>query len=495
MNKTPLLLLILDGFGKHDPVDDNAIYLANTPNYKYLLANYPHTWLDTKGRSVGLPDGQMGNSEVGHMTIGTGRVIMQDLTMIDAAIETKNFIKNETLLQAFDLARAFNKNIHIIGLTSDGGVHSHINHVKALHDLSQHLNAKKIYLHAFLDGRDTPPKSAIQYITQIQQMPNLELASMCGRFYAMDRDQRLERTDSALKLLTNGIGTEISDPIQAINTSYANNIEDEFVLPIKIQGTPNIAPDDIVIFFNFRADRARQLSFALEKYLNNNNNLLTFTNYSKELHASVVFNRQSTDQSLGEIISKHNLKQLRIAETEKFAHVTYFFNGGQNTVFNLEERIIIPSLKVTTYDLAPEMQAYAITNKIIENWKNFDLIICNLANADMVGHCGKLDAAIQAVEVLDACLGKLYQQLIEYGGIMLITADHGNIEDMWDEVHQQPHTRHTFNLVPFIAVTQDKLFAKTTINPTLSDVAPTILHLLDLDIPTEMTGNVLFNKQ
>lgn len=489
----PLMLIILDGWGYDETANTNAIKQATTPAWDQLWSACPHTLLSGSGLDVGLPNGQMGNSEVGHMTLGSGRVIYQDLTRINKAIADKSFFSNQVLLAALNKAKQQRKAVHVLGLLSPGGIHSHEQQIAAMLQMATQNGIDKLYLHAFLDGRDTPPQSAANSILLFEPY----IASITGRFYAMDRDKRSERTEATIKLLTQGIANyQANSALQGLELAYARGETDEFVQPTQIKPI-KIETGDVVIFMNFRSDRARQLSYALTTI---NPPLMgefvTLTEYDPQLSAKVAFPKQPVNNTLSEILQQNNMTQLHIAETEKYAHVTFFFNAGKEHAVTGEERILIPSPQIATYDLKPEMSALAITEKLLSAIKNktHDVIICNFANADMVGHTGKMPATIKAIEALDACLGQISQALHDYGGQALITADHGNAEIMWDEKHQQPHTAHTTNLVPLVYLGRKKIVFKN--NPPnkpygLQDVAPTMLKLLNLPQPNEMTGSSL----
>lgn len=483
----PLILLVLDGWGHIDTAQNNAISQADTPVWDKLWDSCPHTLLSASGLDVGLPAGQMGNSEVGHMTLGAGRIIYQDLTRINQAIADKSFFNNSVLLNAINTVKKNNSSLHILGLLSPGGIHSHEDHIAALIELARDHNVEKIYLHAFLDGRDMPPKSATASIEKFAPY----IASMTGRFYAMDRDNRLERTQATIDLLVNGKGKYIANTANvALKDAYARGESDEFVQPTQIKPV-TIQDDDVVIFMNFRTDRARQLSKALISAVPNlHDNLYTLTEYASDIPAHIIFPAQNTTDTLSQVLQRHNLTQLHIAETEKYAHVTFFFNAGNETPMVGEERILIPSPKVNTYDLQPAMSTQLITDKLLQVIKNkkFDVIICNFANADMVGHTGDLLATIQAIQTIDKCIGQLVQAIHQFDGEMLITADHGNAETMWDDTTQQPHTAHTTNLVPLLYVGPRKIHLKHDRVYGLQDVAPTMLELLGIAKPTAMTG-------
>ncbi|ABX77950.1 2,3-bisphosphoglycerate-independent phosphoglycerate mutase [Coxiella burnetii] len=508
-NPKPMVLIILDGFGESDETTHNAIKEANTPTLDKLFRHYPHTLLEASGRAVGLPDGQMGNSEVGHLHIGGGRKVPQDLTRIDAAIASGEFYENPALIEALEKAKALNKAVHILGLLSPGGVHSRDNQIAALVELAHHCGIKKIYLHAILDGRDTPPKSALLSIEKITDQfhayGNGKIASLIGRYYAMDRDKRWDRTEKAYDLLTQGTAQfHALTAKEGLMLAYEQGNTDEFVSPTSIHRhneTPiTIEDGDVVVFMNFRADRARQLTYAfLDDHFTAFNRqvrpklsaFVTLTAYAKDIHAAVAFPPLELHNTLGEYLSARGYRQLRIAETEKYAHVTYFLNGGQEAPFNGEDRLLIPSPKVATYDLQPEMSAVEMTNKLVEIIQNddYDLIVCNFANPDMVGHTGDETATREAIQVIDDCLKRIITALQSVGGEALITADHGNAEKMFDEKTNQPHTAHTSNLVPLIYVGREAQFCKEV--GALDDVAPTLLYLMGLEKPREMTGRNL----
>ena len=505
----PVLLCILDGWGFADNQnEDNAIFQANTPNYDAILNNYPYSLLQTSGIDVGLPEGQMGNSEVGHANIGSGRIIYQDLVKINNAV-IQNKLKDHQILK--NLIKDLNntdKTCHLIGMISDGGVHSHQDHLIYLAKLLANNNIN-VAIHAILDGRDTAQKSAVNYINNLQENiknhQNIQIASLMGRYYAMDRDKRWDR----IKLAYDGIilaqAPLFTNPTDAIKNSYENQITDEFLKPIINKDYQGINNEDAFIFTNFRADRARQISHALidpnfKEFARPNikfSHQIAATSYSKELekHYQVLFKEEKITNSLGEILAKNNLTQLRIAETEKYAHVTFFFSAGAEQEFKGETRILIDSPKVATYDLAPEMSANQVTQKLIKaiNSQKFDFIVVNFANPDMVGHSGKLKAAINACQVIDDALGQLQQAILQNNGSLLITADHGNIEQMHDTINNQPHTAHTTNPVPFILIDKQAKNIKLQ-NGRLSDIAPTILNILNITQPKEMTGKNLISK-
>ncbi len=500
----PFLLLILDGFGIREEKEYNAIAQAHTPTWQKIWGNAPHALLDASGSSVGLPQGQIGNSEVGHITIGAGRTIYQDLTRIDEAIANQSFAHHPIIQDTIKLAQ--DHPIHFFALLSPGGVHSHEHHLFATLQLFANAGCKKIYVHAFLDGRDVVPQSAKASLEKLmalcQKFPQIQLASMMGRYYAMDRDQRWERTQLAYEALTLGQTSEYAtDPLKALEASYARGDTDEFVKPIWFNQAPPIENGDIVFFVNFRSDRARQLSraFLSQNFSNFSRKkvpilsaFVSMTEYAKDIPSRIVFPPQNLKNALGEYFAARRLTQLRIAETEKYAHVTFFFSGGQEAPFEGETRILIPSPKISTYDVQPQMSVEAVTTKLVDSieHKKFDFIVCNFANPDMVGHTGNFKATVQAIEAIDHCLALILTALQKVGGQMLITADHGNAECMFDEATHQPHTAHTLSLVPLVYVGKPATVLKET--GTLADVAPTVLSLMALPIPQEMTGNVIF---
>lgn len=485
----PILLCILDGFGIGDEMEkNNAIAQAKMANYQRFLKQYPHSQLSTSGLDVGLPAGQMGNSEVGHMTIGAGRIIFQDLPRINNAIADGSLEKNPKLQKLISDLKTSRKACHLMGLLSDGGVHSHINHIIFLADLLK-KNGVKVFIHAFLDGRDVAQKSALTYLDQVK---NFEIATISGRYYAMDRDKKWDRIELATNAIISAQGEKFSDAISAVKNSYEKNITDEFVKPCIIGDYAGMADGDALLFCNFRADRARQISekiFESHKF----SHTLALTEYSEKLNAfyEILFPPLEIKNSLPEILSARGLRQLRIAETEKYAHVTFFFSCGQEKEFSGEERILVKSPAVATYDLKPEMSAEEVGDKLrvaIESEK-FDFIVVNYANCDMVGHSGLLAPSIAACKTIDAQLGMLEKIILEKNGAMLISADHGNIECMLDENHL-PHTSHTTNPVPLILVSNDVSDLKLD-NGRLSDIAPTILNLMGIEKPREMDGKNL----
>lgn len=497
---TPLALIILDGWGYRDETKDNAIAAAKKPHWDEWWETCPHTLISGSGKCVGLPDAQMGNSEVGHLNMGAGRIVYQDLSRIDLAIDNGEFFKNPVFIDAIDHAVQSKKAIHILGLVSSGGVHSHERHIEAILSLAKKRNATQVYLHAFLDGRDTPPQSAMSFLKKF----NTETVSLIGRYYAMDRDKRWERTQIAYELLTEGKADyQASNALDAVELAYQRGETDEFVKPTVIHpagAAPiTINEGDTVIFMNFRADRARQLTqsltdknfsaFPRKKWPETR--FVTLTEYNKLFALPVAFKSEPLKNILADYLSQLGFTQLRIAETEKYAHITFFFNGGIEAPFPGEERILVPSPKVATYDLQPEMSALQVTETLVNEIKNHhhDVIICNFANPDMVGHTGNFSATVQAIETIDACLGKIIAALKAVGGEAIITSDHGNAEKMFDETTHQPHTAHTSELVPFIYIGRPASIAKS--NGILSDIAPTLLYLLAIPQPTEMTGETI----
>jgi len=502
----PLLLLIFDGWGYSESEKCNAIHAAYKPNWDKLWRKCPHTLIQTHGAPVGLPSEQMGNSEVGHIHIGAGRVVYQEFTRISRSIRTGSFFSNKTLTELVDQAVKNSKAVHIMGLVSPGGVHSHLEHIQAMVRLACERGAEKVYVHAFLDGRDTPPKSAQEYLESMEELyADLgcgRTASIIGRFYAMDRDKRWERIEVAHNMLLHAdYAHKFDDITSALDTAYARGETDEFVTPSAIGSPVKIADGDVVFFMNYRTDRARQLTESFisrdfsgfERKTLPRFSMVTLTKYKKEFTVPVAFPSGHLPNSFGEYISKMGLSQLRIAETEKYAHVTFFFNGGEEGVFEGEDRILIDSPQVATYDLKPEMSAYKLTDKLTEviASNKYDVIICNFANADMVGHTGNLEAATRAIEALDVCLGRIHKAIKKAGGKILITADHGNSEKMCDDNTGQALTSHTTNLVPLIYVGDKK--ATLAENGSLADLAPTMLTLLGLEIPSEMNGHNLIS--
>lgn len=509
MKTTPVILIILDGFGYREDTKVNAIALAKTPNLDKLYAQYPHTLINASEHYVGLPDGQMGNSEVGHLNIGAGRIVFQDFERINNSISSGEFFKHAGLIKAFQNLKTNNKALHILGLLSDGGVHSHQTHIHAMLEMAKQQGLGKVYIHAFLDGRDTPPISAAPYIAvledKIKSLGIGKIATISGRFYGMDRDKRWDRVEKAYAMITEGMGefTEATAS-EALHNAYARGENDEFVKCTCIRKSDeaplHLEDGDAVVFMNFRSDRGRQLTHALlaeefdgfhRRHVPKLSAYLTLTQYdAKETKATPIFAPFTVKNTFGEHLQNLGLTQLRIAETEKYPHVTFFFNGGEEKVFEGEDRILVPSPKVATYDLQPEMSAAEVTDRLVEaiESKKYNAIICNFANCDMVGHSGILEAAIKAVEALDTCIGRVVTAMQRIGGEVIITADHGNAELMRDYEHNQPHTQHTTNLVPLIYIGRK---AKLSQIGALSDLAPTLLNMMGISQPTEMTGKNL----
>ena len=504
MNKTPTTLIIMDGFGIAPPADDNAVTLAKTPVLDKLFQEYAHTTLSASGLDVGLPAGQMGNSEVGHTNIGGGRVVFQDLPRISRAIEDGSFFKNEAYNQAMDNCLEKGTSLHLCGLLSDGGVHSHIEHLFALLQMAKDKGLTKVYVHCFLDGRDVSPTSGKGFVQALAdkcaQLGIGRIATVMGRYYAMDRDKRWERVQMAYDAMVYGEGRRSDDPVAAVAESYANNITDEFMEPVVVDGDGTISDNDSIIFFNYRPDRAREITraivdpdfdgFAREFFPTT---YVCNTEYDASMpNVLVAWPRIAVKNGLGEYLSRMGMTQLRIAETEKYAHVTFFFNGGVETQYPGEDRVLVPSPKVATYDLQPEMSAFEVCDKCVERIESgaYDVIILNFANCDMVGHTGVLEAAIKAVETVDTCVGKVVDATLKMGGIAMVTADHGNAEDM-KQPDGSPMTAHTTNLVPFILCG-----AGTELRPgRLADIAPTILDVMGLACPEEMDGKTLIVKK
>ena len=510
METKPIMLMILDGFGINEKSDGNAVKQANTPNIDKLMKKYPTTKIYTSGLKVGLPDGQMGNSEVGHTNIGAGRIVYQELTKITKSIEDGDFFAIPEFIEAIENCKKYNSKLHILGLVSDGGVHSHIRHLYGLLEMAKRRDFENVYVHCFLDGRDTPPASAEGYITDLEEKMKEKgigkIASISGRYYAMDRDKRWERVKKCYDALVKGEGNKSASATIAIENSYQKEVFDEFVEPTVICNgdTPiaTIGEHDSVIFFNFRPDRAREITRAIvdpkfdgfetkkmETYF------VCFTNYDETLpNVKIAFKKEPLVNTFGEVVSKNGLKQLRIAETEKYAHVTFFFNGGEEKQYPGEDRILVPSPKVATYDLQPEMSAREVTEKVVEaiNLDKYNAIILNYANPDMVGHTGSLPAAIKAVETIDECVGKVVEAMLAHDGTMLITADHGNCEQMIDYKTGDPHTAHTTNPVPLILITKNENLKIK--EGKLADLAPTMLDILGIEKPEEMTGESILVK-
>ena len=511
MSNKLTMLMILDGFGNNPNKNGNAIEMAEMPNINKLKKICPMTEIYTSGLAVGLPEGQMGNSEVGHTNIGAGRVVYQDLTRITKSIEDGEFFSIKELTAAIDNCKKYNSKLHIMGLLSDGGVHSHIRHLFAILELAKRKDFEDVYVHCFLDGRDTPPASGESYILQLEEKMKEKgvgkIASISGRFYSMDRDKRWDRVEKAYKALVYGEGEKATSAISGIEASYQKEVFDEFVEPTVIyNGEEPIATidnHDSVIFFNFRPDRAREITRSLVDPEFDGFEVKTldlyyvcFTQYDETIpNVQIAFKPEVLVNTFGEYVSKKGLTQLRIAETEKYAHVTFFFNGGEEKQYKGEDRILIPSPKVQTYDLKPEMSAIEVTDKVVEaiNSDKYNCIILNYANPDMVGHTGNLEAAIKAIETIDGCVERVVEAMAEKQGVILMTADHGNAEQMIDYKTGEPHTAHTTNPVPLILVSADKNL-KLKQGGKLADLAPTMLDLMNLEKPEEMTGESLIEK-
>jgi 2,3-bisphosphoglycerate-independent phosphoglycerate mutase len=506
----PVILLVLDGWGINKNNEGNAIAAAKIPTYRNLLTEYPHTELLASGEAVGLPEGQMGNSEVGHLNLGAGRIVYQDSTRISKAIRDNEFFQNPVLLSAMRTAKEKQSALHLMGLVSDGGVHSRMDHIFAMLDMAKAQGVTDVFFHVFLDGRDTPPSSALQYVKQLEEhLAEIgigRIASVSGRYYAMDRDKRWERVQKAYEAIVAGEGIRKSTAVEAIQQSYEHERTDEFMLPAVIIDKKTSKPvavvrnDDVIIFCNFRSDRAREITRAMTdpEFKGFNRRLLPklsmfvcLTTYDETFDLPVAFRPVRLTHILGDVLSNRGVQQLRIAETEKYAHVTFFFNGGEEPPFPLEDRVLVPSPRdVATYDQKPEMSAREITDKLVERIASnrYGFILANYANPDMVGHTGIIGAAVKAVEVLDECLARVLRAAEQAEAYVLITADHGNIEIMSDRSTGQPHTAHTTDPVPFI-VTAKKLKLRT--GGILADVAPTVLELMGISIPAEMTGKSL----
>lgn len=501
--RKPLVLMILDGWGSRQDAKDNAISRANTPAWDHLNVIGSHTEIQTSGEFVGLPDGQMGNSEVGHMNIGAGRIVYQDFTRISKAVKDGSLLDNPALNKAVTASRKLSSSLHIMGLLSAGGVHSHEDHFIAIVKMAVECGAHKVKVHAFLDGRDTPPRSAAASINKMQQCldqyTNADFATVSGRYFGMDRDQRWDRVNKAWDAIVEADGLFVSDNANAaLDSAYARDENDEFVSPTVIGEYAGVQDNDAVIFVNFRADRARELSqaFLLPDFTGFKRRqprlsaYVSLTQYSADLPADAAFPPVKLTGLLGECLSEHGLSQLRIAETEKYAHVTFFFNGGEESPWPGEKRLLIPSPTVSTYDLQPEMNVDKLATELVKAIKSdeFDVIICNVANPDMVGHTGSMVAAVAAIEAVDACLAKVHPAIEAMGGELIITADHGNAEQMRDETTGQSHTAHTTNPVPFLYVGRP---AQALPGGALKDIAPTMLYLLNLPVPVEMSGHSL----
>ena len=510
MNKKTTMLMILDGFGINENEEETPVKMANIPNINEIMKQYPNTIIHTSGLDVGLPEGQMGNSEVGHTNIGAGRIIYQELTRITKSIEDGDFFSNQELVAAIDNCKKNNSKLHILGLLSDGGIHSHIRHLVAILELAKRKDFEDVYVHCFLDGRDTPPASADTYITFLEEKMKEKgigkIATIAGRFYAMDRDKRWQRVEKAYNAIVKGEGEKYNSASAAIENSYQKETFDEFVVPSVIckndEPVAKIEENDSVIFFNYRPDRAREITRAIvdpefsefeRDYFKTH--FVTFTNYDETLlpYVNVVFKKEEIKNTFGEYLSKKGLTQLRIAETEKYAHVTFFFNGGEEKQYEGEDRILIPSPKVETYDMKPEMSALEVTEKAVEaiNSRKYDAIILNFANPDMLGHTGSIDATVKALESLDSCVKQVVDAIEANEGTVLITADHGNAEQMIDYKTGEPHTAHTTNPVPLVVVGRDNIKLK---EGRLADLIPTMLELMNLEKPEEMTGESLIEK-
>ena len=497
----PLMLCIMDGVGINNGEYGNAFKKANTPNFDKLINKYPNCKINASGKSVGLPEGQMGNSEVGHMNIGAGRIVYQALEFINNAIEEGAIYENEELLKVMNHAKNNNSKLHLVGLISDGGVHSHLNHLLALLDMCKKQDLNKVYLHLFTDGRDVEPTSAYTYIEQVEnkikEIGIGEIATIGGRYYGMDRDNNYDRLIKAYDVIVNNIGPRENNVKEYIENSYNAGTTDEFLIPTRFTDNGNIEENDGIIAFNFRKDRLREFFTAITNPEFNDMEVVRFNNVKtvtmmpvvESVKAPSAFQDPSLKNILGEYIEKKGLSQLRIAETEKYAHVTFFFDGGKEEDYQNEKKILIPSPKVATYDLKPEMSCYEVTEALLPELENFDVVILNFANGDMVGHTGVLEAAIKAVEAVDYNLGRIYERITELGGVMIITADHGNCEEMLDE-NGNVLTAHTTNLVPLI-ITKENLELN---DGKLGDIAPTMLDLLNIEIPEEMTGVSLIKK-
>lgn len=506
--RKPVALFILDGFGLRQETQGNAVAQAYKPQFDRLWQTYPHATLTASGEAVGLPEGQMGNSEVGHLNIGAGRIVYQDLTRITKSIQDGQFMHNETFIRAMQYTLTHRRKLHLYGLLSDGGVHSHLNHLFALLDLAKAQQLTEVYLHIFLDGRDVAPLSAMQYLTPLREkMAQIglgKIATVQGRFYAMDRDQRWERTEKAYRAMVYGEGPQYTDPHEALEQSYARSVFDEFVMPTVMVGTDGkpiglVESGDAIIFFNFRPDRAIQLAqvFTNDDFRGFDRGpmqpkdvyFVCLTLFSETVGGYVAYTPKKLDNTLGEVIAQHGLTQLRIAETEKYPHVTFFFSGGRDVALPGETRVLIPSPKVATYDLAPEMSAYEIANACVQEIETgkHDVIILNFANPDMVGHSGLLEPTIQGVEATDTCLGQVVDAILAQGGVAIITADHGNA-DCVTNADGSRHTAHTTSKVPCIVTTHDVHLRDDGI---LADIAPTLLGLLDIVPPADMTGSTL----
>ena len=508
MKKRPVVLIIMDGFGIDAPTKSNAISLANRPNIDSLWAHYPHTFINASGNAVGLPENQMGNSEVGHMNLGAGRIVYQSLTRINKSIEDGEFNKNEAILEAINNVKKNNSKLHIFGLASEGGVHSHVNHIKAIARVAKENGIGKVYYHAFLDGRDVPPTSANQFLDKILEEKTISVSTVGGRYYGMDRDKNWNRVQLAYDAMCKAKGEVFESAREGIETSYKNGVTDEFMVPFIVDKDGQIEDNDSIVFANFRPDRAIEIATAFsnpeacatlvknenDPKLNTENHpknitFVSMMKYADSVKGLIAFPQIKLTNLYGDLVSEAGLKQLRIAETEKYAHVTFFFDGGVDKEIKGADRILVNSPKVATYDLQPEMSAYEVTDKVVEAIQSlkYDTIILNYANCDMVGHTGIIPAAVKAVEVVDECVGRVVEELNKIGGVALITADHGNAEKMCDE-SGNPYTAHTTNPVPLILTSTDY---KLRLSGILSDVTPTLLELLGLEKPESMTSKSL----
>ncbi|MCQ2957601.1 MAG: 2,3-bisphosphoglycerate-independent phosphoglycerate mutase [Candidatus Gastranaerophilales bacterium] len=500
--KNKVLLTIMDGWGIGENYDGNAITHANVPNFNKILENYPNTTIYADGLHVGLPEGQMGNSEVGHLNLGAGRIVYQELTRINKAIDEEEFFKNEEFINVINHVKENNSALHIWGLLSDGGVHSAMKHIFGLIELAKRNKIEKLYLHAFLDGRDTPPQSAIDYLKEVENILKQngfpQIATISGRYYAMDRDNRWERVEKAYNALVLGEGNFAKNSAEAIEQSYKDGVTDEFVIPTITLENSRVHDNDGIIFFNFRPDRAREITRAINfadfdgftrKKVLKNIYYVCMTQYDEKFGLPIAFKPQVHKNILGEVLDNNNIKQFRTAETEKYAHVTFFFNGGVEKPFGTETRALVKSPSVATYDLKPEMSAYEVCDNVVNALKSneYPFVLVNFANPDMVGHTGVMEAAEKAVEAVDKCLGRILEAVKENGYVMLLTADHGNAETMINSETKEPHTAHTTNKVPFVVI-NDKEDVKLRDDAALCDVAPTVLKLMGIEQPQEMTG-------
>ena len=508
-NRKPVVLMILDGWGYSPIEQDNAISAAKTPNLDNYTSKYPGSFLTCSGMDVGLPRGFMGNSEVGHLNIGAGRIVYQELSRIDKAIEDGAFFSNQKIVEAFDNAITSGGKVHLLGLLSDGGVHSHINHIEAFFELAKRKGFKNLVLHPFFDGRDTAPKIGDTFLQKVYDMFSKyglgSLGSLSGRYYAMDRDKRWDRVERAYNAMVCGTPLIDAKPMDYIEQSHSKDIGDEFIEPVCVDSKNVVSDGDVVIFYNFRADRAREITTALTSKefsgftrtkVPKLSSYLCMTEYDEKFNLPVAFPKQNLNNIMGEVLSKNGLKQLRIAETEKYAHVTFFFNGGKEEPFEGEDRVLINSPKdIATYDLKPQMSAYEVTDRLLKEIERdyYDFIVVNYANCDMVGHTGFFDAAVKAVEVVDACSDKIIKAVIKRSGVVFLTADHGNVEKMKEGI--EPHTAHTTSDVRFIVIDEKNPGIKLKEHGKLADIMPTILNFMDVSVPKEVTGeDLIINK-